>query len=757
MLHKKLFTPLSTIVFIIVLFLLLSPSIAQNNPNSLVGSIGIIFGDPMPGSNEPSTLNIYLENDAGQQIPLNLDFETAQTFVGKRIEITTSGITINAQTDLNNLAPLEVLNLQVLETVSELAALTGSQPFINLLCKFSNIGSVPRAPSQYAPLFSNTQPGLDHYWRQVSYNNINIIGTDTINTWVTLPHTQAYYTNGTNPRLNELAIDCMNAANSQVFFPDFVGINIMLNGNLGCCAWGGLLPPLNADGQTKQYRATWNPPWAQTYDVIGHEMGHAFGLPHSSGPADNPPFNGFVYVSQWDVMSASEGTCVLSSPNFNCWAPGTIAYHLDLDGWIPANRKVTVRNGNTQTLTLERIHLPVSNVNPLLAVVPINSSSNHFYTVEARSNNVGYDRNIPGDAIIIHEVLANRQNATGPALIVDAPDGNGNRIVDANDAGVMWTVGETFTDAANNISIRVDSAGATNFTVTISNNAPDGPPEITPIPNQSMVVGETLRVPVNVQDNTNVTIGYQVWAQDGRNLPAASPFYRTTANPNGTGAITFTARLGNVVDSPFNVTITAQDSDGNIDTETFQLTVNPNQRPVFQNIPDQTMQAGEVLNITPVVSDPENDPITLRMLGVGNRTPWITFNGSRVRLAPPANASGTYRIIIQAHDGIGRTWEVFNVTVEGNERPVFTPISDQWVRVGTTKTLTVMATDPEGQAITYRVIRAANLPDFITWDGDDTFTFSPRPGDQGSYRVTVAAGDGINQTWESFFVRVINP
>ena len=48
-------------------------------------------------------------------------------------------------------------------------------------------------------------------------------------------------------------------------------------------------------------------------------------------------------------------------------------------------------------------------------------------------------------------------------------DGDNNG--DLNDAGAMWTPGETFTDAANAITVTVNAQTATGFQVTITRGA----------------------------------------------------------------------------------------------------------------------------------------------------------------------------------------------------------------------------------------------------------------------------------------------
>jgi hypothetical protein len=115
--------------------------------------------------------------------------------------------------------------------------------------------------------------------------------------------------------------------------------------------------------------------------------------------------------------------------------------------------------GSSHTITLERIAQPVSD-SYLMAQIPIGESSARFYTVEARIF-AGYDDNVPGEAVVIHDVDTTRDR---PAQVVD-PDGNG----DPNDGAAMWTPGETFTDSANQISVTVDAATATGFQVTITN------------------------------------------------------------------------------------------------------------------------------------------------------------------------------------------------------------------------------------------------------------------------------------------------
>ena len=44
-------------------------------------------------------------------------------------------------------------------------------------------------------------PGLDHYWRELSFNNINLAGS-VVRGWYTLPQPRSYYVHGTPPALD---------------------------------------------------------------------------------------------------------------------------------------------------------------------------------------------------------------------------------------------------------------------------------------------------------------------------------------------------------------------------------------------------------------------------------------------------------------------------------------------------------------------------------------------------------------------------
>ena len=343
-----------------------------------------------------------------------------------------------------------------------------SQAWVTILCRFGDAADVtPHPVSFYEGMMEASYPGLEHYWREVSDRNIPDLSGSVVVGWYNLPRSRSYYVydkdgdGQEDSDLNRATEDCTAVADADVFFPDFYGINMIFNQQLHGANQGGSRF-MTLDEEEGFWGVTWlERAGARDQRIWAHEMGHGMGLQHSSGPygQDDPLFSPTTYDSGWDVMSG--GACMSRDSQHGCVGVHTIAYHKDFLGWIPPDRKYVAAPNSTQTITLERLAQPGAE-GYLMAQIPIGESPTDFYTVEARLFD-GYDDGIPDEAIVIHKVdttLADRL-----AQVVDV-DNNG----DPNDEGALWTVGEIFTDAENNLQISIDAAYATGYRVTISTN-----------------------------------------------------------------------------------------------------------------------------------------------------------------------------------------------------------------------------------------------------------------------------------------------
>ncbi len=439
-----------------------SKTASAQTSDTINGWFAIIWGDGYPSSGKEAIRYTVTDHNRHTTM-LSMDKDTALpsggilSFNGKYVEI--QGERVSSLSDqgvtseMLNVTSIVMLASPLPEAAADTAlAVTGSKPWVSIMCKFSDYTDEPNNIGYFQTMYANVKPGLDHYWRELSYNTVNIAGSNAFG-WFTLPHPESYYNpsdtlGGTD--LSLLAEDCIAAADNSVNFPSYSGINMMFNTNFdNGYAWGGT-EYLTLDGVAKSWSITWEPPWGySSITVIAHEMGHGFGLPHSSGAY------GETYDNIWDVMSDGWANCTNSTDTiYGCLGQHTIAYHKDRLGWIPSDKKYS----GVGTIAIDNLAL-LSTTNYRMAEIPINGSQTHFYTVEVRDRS-GYDIKLPDKAVIIHEVDTTRER---PAYVID-PDGNG----DTGDEGAMWKVGETFVDNANGISVQVVSSTSTGFNVSIN-------------------------------------------------------------------------------------------------------------------------------------------------------------------------------------------------------------------------------------------------------------------------------------------------
>ncbi|HNS52845.1 MAG TPA: hypothetical protein PKO09_16895 [Anaerolineae bacterium] len=428
---------------------------------SLSGTFWIVWGDPPAAGADPAPFVYQLATPAAA-VTLLLD-DSASLPAGGPLALNRRGVRVVGRWE-EGAFRVEAIALASAGAPDEPAGLVGSQPWVSIMCKFKDYPSEPRDLAYFEGMYADLYPGLDHYWRQVSYQNIDLVGSDAVG-WYYLPQPRSYYVYD-NDGDGDLDLDwgravddCTLVADPDVYFPDFVGINLMFNADLDCCAWGGSWY-VNRDGQNRLYRVTWEPPWGYgNIGVIAHETGHGFGMPHSSGDY------GQVYDNRWDVMSDIWTDCGnLTDPTYGCVGQGTIAYHHDLEGWIPGEHRAWIGTGSGQTLTLEQlIFLPAEGY--LAALVPIDNSRTDYYTVEARKK-ASYDVKLPAEGVIIHHVVEGRPE---PAHVVDIDR-------DGNTGDAYFGVGQSFIDAAAGITVTVDAVSPRGWTVTIANRFDARPP-----------------------------------------------------------------------------------------------------------------------------------------------------------------------------------------------------------------------------------------------------------------------------------------
>jgi M6 family metalloprotease-like protein len=507
------------------------------------------------------------------------------------------------------------------------------------MCRFSDYPTTePHDLAWYQSILGGTYPGLDHYWREVSFDQVNVAGSVAYG-WYDLPHEKAHYVDdsaGTS-NLEQLKLDCSAAADADVNFPDYVGINFQFNENLAGYSWGGGAY-LNIDGTNRLYRMTWMSDWADQF-VYGHEMGHGFGLPHSSGPY------GAVYDSDWDVMSGARNHY---HGTYGWLGPHTISYHKEDLGWIPADRIYDATLGTTETITLHRLGDMSAPGDYMMARIPLPDGT--YYTVEARRV-VGYDEYLPAEAVVLHHV-------DDRAFVVD-PDEDG----DPNDEGAQWIPGETFTDGANGVVVIVESEtpGGDGFVVTISMSDPG---HIVLDPTSLDFTAEQGTSPADQSFGIgNEGAGTLSWnATENATWIELSASSGQTA-PGGSTSVDVHIVTDGLDPGSYSETVTVSgDADNSPQTLTVNLDVEP--APLLTII-------AEPIDIEAVVGvDPPAHEVLIRNDGGAELTwsassdaPWMTFARGTGTLAP--GASETDSVIISV-DGLALGDYSGTLTFAGN-------------------------------------------------------------------------------------------
>ncbi len=430
------------------------------------GYLELVWGDAARGHASPREPMLMIADGHGGRERIDLDAARRvvgdlHALYGREVAMTLAP----APWPDGRLVPASIVvpSVQLNAPVKPLVA--GSQPWVTLLCRFSDTaGDPPLPPDYFSGMLSNDPGRLDHYWREVSYDKVDLVGSEVAG-WFTLPHPRSYYVPdgascGTDLRadLDALWADCTAVADDEVDFSPFVGINTMYDGELDGCAWGGG-HTATLDGVTKLWYSTWEPPWGYANEApLAHEMGHGFGLPH----ANNSDLDSDPYDNPWDVMSDAWDNAV-GDPIFG-WQPKHIGiWSRDRLGWVDDARKLTLAaDGALTNIVLDRASLLGStHVQMIVVTLPAPEPASHYYVIEARKRGGKYEAALAGNAVIIHEVRTNRNE---PAWSVDAAVPPADV---SNNPESMFVVGESWTAPGNAFTLRVTGATQDGFVLDL--------------------------------------------------------------------------------------------------------------------------------------------------------------------------------------------------------------------------------------------------------------------------------------------------
>ncbi len=210
-----------------------------------------------------------------------------------------------------------------------------------------------------------------------------------------------------------------------------------------------------------------------------------------------------------------------------------------------------------------------------------------------------------------------------------------------------------------------------------------------------------------------------------------------------TGRLSGTPDAG-AVGSYDNIIISVSDGTASAQLPPFRITVPVGNRPpVISGTPVTSVHAGTAYLFQPVASDPDGDPLTFSISG---RPSWAQFSPSTGRLSgtPGAGAVGSYdNIIISVSDGAASAQlPPFRITVN-NQTPAIsgTPVTS--VEVGTAYLFQPVASDPDGDPLTFSISGRPSWAQFSASTG--SLNGTPDASAVGSYdNIVISVSDGID-------------
>ena len=280
----------------------------------------------------------------------------------------------------------------------------------------------------------------------------------------------------------------------------------------------------------------------------------------------------------------------------------------------------------------------------------------------------------------------------------------------------------------------------------------------------------TLVQPADMTVDEGATANQTITATDadGDGLSFAKvtgpTFLTVTTTTPGTGTATGNINLAPGFSDAGTVSATVVASDGSLTNDkTFTVTVNNVDRsPVLAVITNMSVSAGGTGTQGISASDPDGDAITFTASGPAFMTlssnPQLgnTRTGT-IQVTPPLGTMGTFPATVTATANGQFDDQGFTIFVGTNGPPTLAQPANMTVSDGATADQTLVATDPDGDALTFSKVSG---PTFMTVT---TTTITPPRGnvhlapgfsDFGSSAATVSVSDGIFTDSKSFTINI---
>jgi hypothetical protein len=276
------------------------------------------------------------------------------------------------------------------------------------------------------------------------------------------------------------------------------------------------------------------------------------------------------------------------------------------------------------------------------------------------------------------------------------------------------------------------------FDIAVTSGSAPGPanraPAISGTPAISVAVGQAYSFRPAASDPDGQALTFSIG-----NKPSWATFDASTGQLGGTPTA---ANIG----LHSNITITVSDGAASASLPAFSITVVANNNPPdIGGSPPTVVEAGQSYSFTPIARDPDGQSLTFSIV---NKPAWSSFNRTTGRLSgkPTADQAGSYpNVLISVTDGIAEdSLPPFTVLVDApNRPPVISGSPAVSVSVGRAFDFTPVASDPDGQSLTFSIANKPSRAVFSASSG--RLNGIPTAADAGSYAgVVISVSDGTD-------------
>ena len=460
-----------------------------------------------------------------------------------------------------------------------------------------------------------------------------------------------------------------------------------------------------------------------TYPVDGSQVA---GYVTITGSASHPRFLQYALEwgpepnpgNLWYPITAPRGVPVLNGI-LGAWNTTSVAdgvYRIRLHVWLSDGTDTAFVAGGIRVSNVRPTAVPTATSTPRPNQSPAINAIANQQIVAGQSTRVPIQASDPdGDSILVFVASNN------PA-VADAQVASPTEIV---------VTGRAAGSAVITVSVNDNRGGASSAAFNVTVSSQNRAPTINPIVNQTIEVGQTRDIPVQVTDPDNDPITLSASSADGAIAQASA------LNAG-------TVRLIGQAEGNTTVTVTANDGrDGTVST-VFLVTVGlANRPPSVDPIGPQALNAGETRDIGYNASDPDNDTLTASAV---SNNPAVAAASvvapGVVRLS--AAQPGVATVILSVQDG--RTDPVatqFEVSVQqANRPPTVDAIGPQSMTAGDALDVPYRAGDPDGD--TLRVTVESSAPNVVSAEIPAAGTIRLRAQQAGSATVTLRVDDAQN-------------